>query len=149
MDRGNIDRDSIAMESWPAIASSLERTLHRLREAIDRAQLELLRAGGDYESLRRLARGLAADLLRPLSSGDLTPQEGRIAILVAAGRSDLETATVLHLSVHTVRSHMKHILRKLGLHSRWQIRHAISASSVPREAIRPTDPFKQVRADTG
>jgi DNA-binding CsgD family transcriptional regulator len=147
--RGRLDLDSIAIETWPAVANSLEQTLRRLREAIERAQLELVRAGGDYESLRRLARSLAADLLKPLSSGDLTPQERRVAILVAAGRSDLEAATVLHLSVNTVRSHMKHILRKLELHSRWQIRQALSQSSVPREAIHPTNDSEQLTANAG
>ena len=149
MDRGGLDSDSIPLDSWPVKANSLEHALRRVREAIERAQQELQIARGDYESLRRVARSLAVDLLKLPSSADLTPQEKRVAILVAAGRSDLETATVLHLSVHTVRSHMKNILRKLELHSRWQIRHAIADSSVRGEANPHTDDFGSVTTQTG
>jgi DNA-binding CsgD family transcriptional regulator len=53
-----------------------------------------------------------------------------VARLAAVGRSNLETATTLHLSVHTVKSHMKNVLRKLDLHSRWEFRQALADSGL-------------------
>jgi DNA-binding NarL/FixJ family response regulator len=38
--------------------------------------------------------------------------------VVAVGQSTVQIATALHLSVETVRNHVRHILRALGAHSR-------------------------------
>jgi DNA-binding NarL/FixJ family response regulator len=51
----------------------------------------------------------------------LTPREQEVATLVAQGLSNRQIATELMFSEHTVATHVRHILKKLGLHSRTQI----------------------------
>lgn len=51
----------------------------------------------------------------------LTPQELRIAELVAAGRSNLEVAAAVYVSVKTVEAHLTRLYRKLGVRSRTQL----------------------------
>jgi DNA-binding CsgD family transcriptional regulator len=48
----------------------------------------------------------------------LTPAELAVARLVAAGRSNRETAAELYVSVKTVEFHLGHIFGKLGVRSR-------------------------------
>ncbi len=48
----------------------------------------------------------------------LTPAELAVARLVAAGRSNRETAIELYVSVKTVEFHLGHIFGKLGIRSR-------------------------------
>ena len=70
----------------------------------DKATAELARIGG---------RALA-----PLA---LTPTEGRVAELVAAGSTNREVADTLFVSVHTVEANLKRIYRKLGIRSRTEL----------------------------
>jgi DNA-binding CsgD family transcriptional regulator len=51
----------------------------------------------------------------------LTPTEGRVAELVAAGSTNREVADALFLSVHTVEANLKRIYRKLGIRSRTEL----------------------------
>ena len=51
----------------------------------------------------------------------ITPREQEVAILVAKHLSNRQIASDLMLSEHTVATHVRHILKKLGLHSRTQI----------------------------
>ena len=61
-------------------------------------------------------------------SGDgLTEGERRIAELVAAGKSNKETAATLFLSVHTVEDALKRIYRKLDVRSRTELSRRLSA----------------------
>ena len=48
----------------------------------------------------------------------LTAREHQIIVLLTHGRSTSETAAALHISPLTVRSHVKSILAKLGVHSK-------------------------------
>jgi DNA-binding CsgD family transcriptional regulator len=48
----------------------------------------------------------------------LTPAEQAVARLVAAGRSNRQTAAELYVSVKTVEFHLGHIFGKLGIRSR-------------------------------
>jgi DNA-binding NarL/FixJ family response regulator len=49
----------------------------------------------------------------------------RVANLVAAGMSNSEVAEALHVSVHTVKTHVKTVLAKLSIRSRWQMAGAV------------------------
>jgi PAS domain S-box-containing protein len=48
----------------------------------------------------------------------LTPRQGEVLRLLEHGRSTGEIAEELHLSRETVRNHIRHLLRNLGVHSR-------------------------------
>ncbi len=50
----------------------------------------------------------------------LTPRQQEILFLLSEGRSDGEIASQLHLEESTVRAHLHHILRRLGLKKRTQ-----------------------------
>ena len=58
-------------------------------------------------------------LLQPLST-----QEQRVLRLLAAGRSNLEIAEELVVSINTVKDHVKHLYRKLGVTNRLQASEA-------------------------
>jgi PAS domain S-box-containing protein len=49
---------------------------------------------------------------------ELTPRQGEVLRLLDQGRSTAEIARELHLSVETVRNHIRHVLKALGVHSR-------------------------------
>lgn len=67
----------------------------------------------------RLAHALRADSTpRTPDQAGLTEQEGRILDLIAAGMSNKAIAREIGISDGTVKVHVKHLLRKLGLHSR-------------------------------
>jgi DNA-binding CsgD family transcriptional regulator len=70
-----------------------------------RARAELARIGG-----------------RTPASGELTPSELRVAELVVDGCSNKKVAAALVISPLTVEGHLKQIYRKLGIHSRTQLR---------------------------
>jgi len=48
----------------------------------------------------------------------LTPRQAEILRLLEHGRSTTQIAAELHLSIETVRSHIRRLLRALGVHSR-------------------------------
>ncbi len=54
-------------------------------------------------------------------AGELTPQERRVAMLVADGATNREVAAALFMSPKTVEVHLTHIYRKLGVPSRTQL----------------------------
>ena len=64
---------------------------------------------------------LTGDHLPPKPVAHLTPQEVRILKLVAHGLGNSEISEKVHISLSTVRSHMKNIYRKLGLNSRAEV----------------------------
>jgi DNA-binding CsgD family transcriptional regulator len=56
----------------------------------------------------------------------LTPMERRVAQLVAAGRTEAETAAELGLSDRTVEWHLARAARKLGARSRSDLAAAVA-----------------------
>jgi DNA-binding CsgD family transcriptional regulator len=55
----------------------------------------------------------------------LTPRETEIARLVAQGERNAEIARDLHISVHTVETHLTHIYAKLQIRSRTELARVI------------------------
>jgi DNA-binding NarL/FixJ family response regulator len=78
--------------------------------------------------------------LRPVSSA-LTAREWQVLDLMAAGASTDGIADELVLSIETVRSHVKHILAKLGAHTRAEAVRAAARMRSPDVAAvdRPRD----------
>jgi DNA-binding CsgD family transcriptional regulator len=57
---------------------------------------------------------------------ELTPQELQIGLLLASGKTTRETAAALFLSPKTIEYHLRHVYRKLDIHSREELGHALA-----------------------
>lgn len=84
-------------------------------------------AGGEALLAPAITRRLIAEFarlrprqVRPDTLESLTPRETEILALVAEGLSNAEIASRLVLSDETVKTHVSHVLRKLGLRDRAQ-----------------------------
>jgi DNA-binding CsgD family transcriptional regulator len=71
---------------------------------------------------------------RRASGDELTEGERRIAELVAAGRSNKETAAALYLSAQTVEGALKRVYRKLGVRSRTELSRRLSTEPAGKDA---------------
>lgn len=83
------------------------------------------------EAERRGAGGRSRRSERP---GPLTPQEDRIAQLVAEGHTNRQIAAQLWISPKTLETHLSHLYAKLGLRTRAEVRGWVEAqqAQVPR-----------------
>jgi DNA-binding CsgD family transcriptional regulator len=104
------------------------RIAHELFNAIgmtafgERARRELLATG---ESVRK--RGLETPV-------GLTSQESSIARLAADGQTNAEIGAELFLSARTIEWHLRKVFTKLGIGSRRELRHGLTAVG---SAVRP------------
>jgi DNA-binding NarL/FixJ family response regulator len=55
---------------------------------------------------------------------ELTAREAEVLGLLQRGRANAQIASELHVSVETVRTHVRSIYRKLGVHSRAELRRS-------------------------
>lgn len=67
-----------------------------------------------------------AEPARVLPRGVLTPRQEQIALLVAAGSTNVEVATHLVISTHTVKHHLRGVFHKLGVASRRELRSTLA-----------------------
>lgn len=63
-----------------------------------------------------------------IEAARLTPREKEILNLLLRRRSNPEIAEFLHVSVNTVRTHVKHVLKELGLASRRELHYGQKAA---------------------
>ena len=92
------------------------------------ATVRELRAGGSPISpviARQLLQRFKRDTPEPpqpaatvVDDGGLSEREREVLLFIAKGFTVGEIANMLHLSAHTVATHVKHIYRKLAVHSR-------------------------------
>ena len=102
---------------------ALEVTLRGLKEDVARTARRCQEVRQAYG---RLMEAAASDSDLPRFAPDsvlypLTARERLVAALAADGRTNAQVAAELHVSLHTVKSQMRSVLRKLEIESRWQI----------------------------
>ena len=133
-------RASYALISDPFGAARTMSALGILerRRLHNRAAREALEAAiASFQSLgaRSWAEAARAELGRiggrAHSHGDLTPGEQQVAALVARGNSNREVAATLFVSERTVESHLSNIYAKLGVRSRSDLAHRLTAEAGP------------------
>ena len=81
--------------------------------------------------------------LRPVRS-TLSSREWEVLDLICAGAGTREIALDLDLSIETVRSHVKRILRKLGAHTREEAAEMAARMLAERALPEPEDPHPMV-----
>ena len=82
------------------------------------------------EELRRVTGALATPRLNADVEVPLTQRESEVLRQVALGLTNKEIALVLHISYETVKEHVQHILRKVGVNDRtqaavWAVRNSL------------------------
>jgi len=102
---------------------ALEGALRCLKDDIARTERRCQDVRRAYKQLIEVA---ASDGELPRMGPDsrlhrLTHRERLVAALAADGRTNAQVAAELHVTLHTVKSQMRGVLRKLEIDSRWQI----------------------------
>ncbi len=138
------DLDEYVYEAMKAGASGF-----LLKDALRDQLVSAVRtvAAGDALMAPALVRRLIEDYVRrpapssgpPVELDDLTEREREVLVLIARGLSNAEIAGRLFVSEATVRTHVTHILAKLGLRDR------VQAVVVAYETglIRPGEPSER------
>jgi DNA-binding CsgD family transcriptional regulator len=112
-------------------------SLHRQRHPFSEPEQALLR------TLAPHLEGLLRRWTGPHPAAVLTRQEGRVLRLVATGMSNADVAAQLHLASSTVRKHLEHAFRKLGVTNRLAAVHALE--SLPPAPVVTHAPAREVR----
>jgi DNA-binding NarL/FixJ family response regulator len=111
-----------AVEAGAAGVLHKPTRIKEIIEAVRRLEAgeELLSANETGELLRLAGQQRTQDQEARLAVESLTGREREVLQALAEGLSDKEIAERLYVGVGTVRSHVVHILEKLGVHSRLQ-----------------------------
>jgi DNA-binding NarL/FixJ family response regulator len=104
-----------------------------LRRAIKAA------AEGQVQLAPQAAARLLREVRTPESPESLTDRETDVLRLLAMGRANKEIARELDIGEKTVKTHVSHILGKLGVQSRTQAAlYAVRTGLVPADALAET-----------
>ena len=90
-------------------------------DAIGPAFTNAMRRALAREGAGRAGASTGGLMERIASEARLTAREKEIAMSAALGRTDMEVARALGISVATVRTHLKHIFAKLGVSNRTRL----------------------------
>jgi DNA-binding NarL/FixJ family response regulator len=119
------DHDEYIVEALRAGASGFlvkdanpEELVHAVR--VVAAGDALLAPAVTRRLLDRVASKLAKPPVQPAQFDELTERERDVLQQLARGKSNTEIATSLHISEATVKTHVSHVLEKLGLRDRVQ-----------------------------
>src|SRR5215212_8082770 len=119
-------------EAIGTILSPFERHLYgpylsAARAQLDEAAWEAAWAGGRTMTMEEaieyalsFERAVPPTVTVPETGETLTSREVEVLILISSGASNQQISEELFLSIHTVKRHVVHILRKLGVSSRTQ-----------------------------
>ena len=116
--------DTYSVSRLSTIVGMVERKVELLHRSVEQINNEIDRVWYELDSTRRPL----AQSRRPagISLAALTRQERRIALWTADGMSNNEMAAELKITAGTVKSHLKGVFRKLGVHSRWELAYLLS-----------------------
>lgn len=117
-------------------AEAIWRSAEALHDA-ERVRRQLRRgsyATADASPAGQSADGLASGEPEQVGIHDMTPSQQRVFALVAEGLTNREVARRLHVSRHTVDSHLRNIFAKLGVNSRVELTRRFL--SVSRDSSR-------------
>ena len=118
---------------YDGVYDALEEGLGHLRSAIDEVMSHRLYLSPSMVSLMKKPKNITIDTL--------TPKEQMVLSVIGDGSDDREAGERLQLSPHTVNSHRKAIMGKLGLHHKGQvIRYALQQGYIrvtPNGVDRP------------
>jgi len=112
--------------TYVARAVALGASAYILKGAPKEKLIEAIRvsAAGDTawtrEELRRVTGALATPRLNADVEVPLTQRESEVLRQLALGLTNKEIALTLHISYETVKEHVQHILRKIGVSDRTQ-----------------------------
>ncbi|MFH8988084.1 response regulator transcription factor [Streptomyces sp. NPDC017940] len=98
--------------------SSADDLIHVLRTVSAGATMVMPTAA--RRSLQRLPERQGWTSRSAEMAAELTPRESEVIVLLAQGKSNAEVAEELSVSLATVRSHVHHVLRKMGVSTRAQ-----------------------------
>jgi predicted ATPase/DNA-binding CsgD family transcriptional regulator/transcriptional regulator with XRE-family HTH domain len=128
-------RESLGVPIAPANQLGEIGALEVIGRQLDQPQLDAARAAGRHLTLHQafaeaetvVACMWAADQAASAAGVEprgeaLTAREQEVVRLVIQGRTDRQIAAALGTATSTASVHVKHLLAKLDLHSRWQIR---------------------------
>jgi DNA-binding CsgD family transcriptional regulator/tetratricopeptide (TPR) repeat protein len=130
-----------------------ERDEHR-RLLYEKARAQFLDCGAtafvrltELETGRLQLGAPAADSADARTAPVLTPEELRVATLVAEGASNRQVANAIYASVRTVELRLTSVYRKLGIRSRKELTEALATIETPqtRLAIVPNVPRATAR----
>jgi DNA-binding CsgD family transcriptional regulator len=119
-------RAALGCTAWPSdrrrLAAWLPIARHTLKASVYRTAWEAGRVASTDQGVA-VARGLMSRPTNvPRSRPDpLTRREREVVVLLARALSNQEIAAELTISPATARTHVDHVLAKLGLHSRAQV----------------------------
>ena len=115
---------SAGTEQWPINVETVRAARASTQLALGAARFAQLIAAGRAMSLDSVPRYARATIAAPDvadKSSALTRREREIAHLLVAGYTNRQLAETLVISEQTVETHVKRILGKLELHSRYQL----------------------------
>jgi DNA-binding NarL/FixJ family response regulator len=72
---------------------------------------------------------------RELESVGLTQRERQVVELISEGLSNKQIAARMHIAIHTVKSHVHHVLEKLSLHTRLEVAALTRAQGPPARFV--------------
>ena len=98
---------------WPFVASPVRELLRRHRRGQTANGAMLADVLATFDGSQPVDRSAGATLLEPLSESEL-----RVLRYLTSNLRASEIARELYVSVHTVKTHMRHVYAKLGVHRR-------------------------------
>ena len=134
------------LASLRVTTGALTRDRSELMERLGRSLLELRSQRSRLLGGRAPGRSAGGSLPEQLTATfGFTRREAEVALLLAAGNPNAIIAEALGISEHTARHHTRHVLVKLGVHSRARAA-AVVLRELGADAVPVSDLPPQLRA---